>query len=277
MASFDMGRAWNEAQAVLSAQFPLIAGLVAGGALAGAVIQYGVFGFSQAAFTAQLTAMTAGGAAPDPTAVFAALGSVLVAIFAGGLVSGAASAAATRLAVVPQGDSILSALVYGFIVTVVMLLVYVVGGMAFALVVGLIVGVLAAIGGGVVGVVLSTLLILAMIPLMIWLSTRLIVTTAAMAAVRSVNPLYGLSQSWVRTGPVQWPLLGYVILLIIAAIVISIILSLIGGGIGGIIGGGLGEAIGALFSAIPIGILSVAVAVGIWRVLAPDQSAEVFA
>jgi hypothetical protein len=278
MADFDMGRAWNEAQAALTNHFPLIGGLVAGGSLVGAIIQYGVFGFSEAAMTAQITAMTAGGVAPDPMAMLTFFGNIFAAIIAGSLFSGAATVAATRMVLAGNAeDNIGSALIYGFIVTVGTLLFSFVVGFAFALIFGLIIGLLAAIGGGVVGGILAVLAALVMIPLALLLAARMSVMTSSMAAARSVNPLYGVTQSWMLTRSAQWPILGYVLLLLIAAIVISLLLGLIGGLIGTLIGGGVGEALTALISGIPLGILAVAVYIGIWRVLSPDQSASVFA
>jgi hypothetical protein len=278
MASFDMGRAWNEAQAVLTHHWPLIGGLVLAGTAVAAIVQYGVFGFSEAAMTAQITAMSTSGGTPDPMALLTMFGSIFAAILAGSLFSSAATVAATRLVLAgPAESNIVSALIYGLLVSIVVLAFTFAVAFGFALVFGVIFGLLAAIGGGVVGGILAAIAIFASIPLMLWLLARLILMTTAMAAARSVNPLYGLAQSWMRTGPVQWPLVGYLVLLIIAAIVISLLFGFVGMAFTALIGGSTGEALAAIISGAPITILSVAVTIGIWRVLSPDQSADVFA
>jgi hypothetical protein len=43
-----------------------------------------------------------------------------------------------------------------------------------------------------------------------------------------------------------------------------------------VIGGVVGEVFTALVSAVPISILSVAVIIGVWKTVAPDQTANVF-
>lgn len=276
MAGFDMGQAWNEATKILSRDGVLIGAMVAGGAIAGAIIQFGVFGFSQAEFAARITALSAGGT-PDPMAMLTAIGSVLAAVLAAGLLSGAASMGATRMTVAGSGnENIGGALLYGLIATITTLAVYLVGGALLALAFGLVIGLLAALGGGVVGGILAVLIALTLIPLTLWLVARLFVQGPAMAAARSVNPLYGIAQSWMLTRSHQWPIIGYLVLLIIAGIVVSLLLGLVGGLFGGVIGGSIGEALTALMTNIPIGIISVAVVVGMWRHLAPDNTASVF-
>jgi hypothetical protein len=163
MASFDMSRAWNEAQATLTQHFALIAGLVAGGAIIGAILQYGVFGYNEAELTLQITAMTQSGVTPDPAALLATFGGIFAAAMAAGLFSGAATMAAYRLVLAGQAeDNLVSALVYGFIATLATTVVFFVIFAVVAFILALFFGLLIALG--VVGGIIAFLLLLGAYP-----------------------------------------------------------------------------------------------------------------
>ena len=116
---------------------------------------------------------------------------------------------------------------------------------------------------------------LLLVPVLIWLFTRIVLTQPAMADARSANPLYGIAQSWRLTAPVQWRVLGYVLLLIVVGFVLALLLAAVttlfaGAGI-------VGELLANLLLTAPFSILMVAIYAGLYRAIGPSRTSEVFA
>ncbi len=276
MTDFDMSRAWNEATAVISRHGGMIALLIALASVIGLVIQIGGFGVTQEAMAAEITAM---GASPNPQALFPLLGKIMASALISGVVSSVAGLVATRYALLDGREAIGGMFGFAIVAAITLTIAYFVGGALVGLVFALPIGLLGAMGGGGAAIagILVVLLALAMIPLILWLVARLFVVGPVMADSASVNPLFGFSQSWALTRPVQGKLMLYVLLLMIAGIVIFLLLGLVTSLFSAVLPGVAGEVIGGLITAVPLGILSTALAIGVYRTINPDTSAEVFA
>ncbi|MEQ1509964.1 MAG: hypothetical protein ABL909_06115 [Sphingopyxis sp.] len=280
MGSFTIGAAWGEAMAFLQRHMTMLLVLVGGSVLLATIIQTFVFGVSQAALQAQMqSAMTSGQMETFMTTVLPGIaGAGLI----GAIIQATGQFAAYRMGLSGE-DDYASAIIYGLTAAIVSLLFWSVVLLIVALVLGLTLGALGmgfagGSGGGSAAMLgVFGLFILLLLPVALWLAARLWAVQPAMADARSINPLYGLSQSWQLTAPYQWPLLGYLLLTLIGMIVVFGIL----GAIAGFIGAALGETIGSLFVAIttgvPAGILSLAIGAGVYRTLTPHNASDVFA
>lgn len=200
--------------------------------------------------------------------------------------------ASWRMGLAPGQESVGSALGYGLVAALPVLLV----AIAFVVVVGLVIGVL--FGGAMLpmlmsgdptaaGAVGSVGLALLAVPVILafglWLSARLCVMGPIMAAGRSFNPLPALAESWRMTAASQWKLMGYFVLLFIVALILTMILGLVFG-VSALVGGGapgtgsiiLITIVSALVS-IPIAYLYVGIPAGIYKALGGGDRADIFA
>lgn len=219
-------------------------------------------------------------------------GNVSAATFAGGLglamLVAALLQSVAQFAVLRQGLSdekdVGTTIAYGVVATILNILF----GIAVAIVLILIIvamaavlGVGAAFGGGsepsgagimaIAGTVLLALLVI--VPLSLWLGARLWVAAPAMAAARSINPLYGIAASWRMTsGSVQWSVLGTFLLYILVVLAMSMVLGLVGGILGLIGGEMVGGMLGGIIAGVPVGIFSVAMPAGVFTALSPVDS-----
>jgi hypothetical protein len=133
----------------------------------------------------------------------------------------------------------------------------------------------------------SGMLILALMPLfflfLLWLAARFCCTGPAMADRRTFNVLTGLGESWRMTAASQWKIFAYFILLGLALFIIFLILGMIVGvsifAGGGAPSGGsmIGIVVGALLLGIPMAYLQVGVPAGIYRALGQGSQSDVFA
>lgn len=237
-----------------------------------------------------------GSAAVDPALLasggWAALGVTffLLAIL-GTIIQVGSYYAAWRIGFAPDRETVGSALQYGLIAALPVLLVTIGFGLVILLVLGLLTGgallpVLmgggnptdgAALGAlGMLGLAMPLFLIFAL-----WLSARLSVMGPVMAASRSYNPLTAIAESWRMTAASQWKLMGYFVLLAIAFFILAMIvgmvfgLSLLAGGSPGTGSIIMATILGALVG-IPVAYLYVGVPAGIYRALGGDRTAEVF-
>ncbi|MBA4748628.1 MAG: hypothetical protein H2056_07945 [Sphingopyxis sp.] len=239
-----------------------------------------------------------GAAALDPAALasganaFAALGATafLLGLIAFVLQTGSYFAS-WRMGLMPGQESIGSAISYGMVAALPVILVFI----GFILVFGIVFGVLfggamipALIGGdasaagaaGAAGMVLLALPLIVAFGL--WLSARFCVMGPIMAAGRSYNPLPALAESWRMTAASQWKLMGYFLLLIIVAMVLGVVLSLVFG-VSLLAGGGAGAGSVVLLTimsaliGIPIAYLYVGIPVGIYKALGGDNASDIFA
>lgn len=289
MGGFSIGEAWSQGVAFLSSHFKMILIYVAAGVLIPLVLQLLLVGGSmQSLFDPQ--AMMASGAGGDPFAALSALGfGAMISAILGNIIQSTSYFASWRHGLTGGTEEPASAVTYGFQAAIMWLLATIVLAIAAALVIGLPLGLLfgGLAAGGADGSsmgVLSVLLVPVLLFLLLWLMARLSVTGPAMADARSANPLYGITTSWRLTGPSQWPILGYLVVLIIALIVLAMILGMIAGiGMIGAGGGDLGAGmmitmiISGIILGIPMALAYVAIPAGIYRALVPNNAGEVFA
>jgi hypothetical protein len=240
-----------------------------------------------------------GGPAMDPAmftsgaASMAALGGTVFLLgLIGFIVQMGSYFASWRMGLAPGQDSVGSALGYGLVAALPVLLVTI----GFIIVVGLVIGVLfggamlpmlmggdptAAGAAGSVGMVFLALPLF--FAFFLWLTARLCVMAPIMAAGRSYNPLPALAESWRMTAASQWKLMGYFVLLFIVAMILMMVLGLVFGvsalASGGEPGAGsmvLITIVGALVG-IPIAYLYVGIPAGIYKALGGGDRADIFA
>lgn len=289
MGGFSIGEAWSQGVAFLSAHLRMILIYVAAGVLIPLVLQLLLVGGSmQTLFDPQT--MMASGAGGDPFAALSALGAgAMVSAIVGNIVQSTSYFASWRHGLTGGAEEPASAVTYGLQAAIMWLLativLAIVAAVAIGLPVGLLFGGLAAggAGGSSLGV-MTALLVPVLLFVMLWLLARLSVTGPAMADARSANPLYGITTSWRLTGPSQWPILGYLVVLIIALLILSAVLGMIAGiGMIGAGGGDLGTGmmvtmiISGIILGIPMALAYVAIPAGIYRTLVPNNAGEVFA
>ena len=227
---FDMGRAWNDAVAKVSANFSLLA------------ILGGVFFFLPAVVMylampelLDMTMMPAG----DPDATKHMLENlapsllplfllVMVASFVGYCAMIALIGDTRRLSV---GEAItvgFKALLPLLGVLVLFLLGYVVAALLVGVLFGLMVAGLSLISQGLAYGV-AVLLALAIFVAVMMLFTRLSMTLPVVAIERIGNPITAMRRSWTLTRPVQWRLLGFYALFFIAYFVVAMVLFMVMG------------------------------------------------
>lgn len=284
MGNFSIGAAWTEGLAILQRHAMLLLVLIGGTVVVAGVIQMFLFGINPQAWAEQFTTSMQG--ADPQTVLTTMLPGLLGATLFASIVQSMGQFAAMRGVLSDEGD-MAGLLVYGLTAAVVSLLFWAIVGFAFAVIIGLLlvlVGAGAMFGGDVSAGAMAglgigfVLLILLLLPIMLWLATRLWVMQAAMADARSINPLYGLSTAWrLSSGANQWPMLGYLLLLIIAAVVIFGIIGAIGGVFLTMAGDMVGALLSSILTGIPMGMLSIAITAGVYRALVPPASGEIFA
>jgi hypothetical protein len=200
--------------------------------------------------------------------------------------------ASWRIGLEPGRETVASALQYGFVAALPVLLVTI----GFIIVIGIIFGALfggamlpmlmggstptdgAALGAlGMMGLAMPLFFVI-----FLWLSARLCVMGPVMAANRSFNPLTAIAESWRMTAASQWKLMGYFILLGIVFFVLAMILGLVFG-VSMLAGGAPGSGsiilltIMSALIGIPMAYLYVGIPAGIYRALGGDQAGDVFA
>lgn len=283
MGNFSIGTAWSEGLAILQRHAMLLLILVGGTVVVAGVIQLFVFGINPQAWAEQFTTSMQG--ADPQTVLTTMLPGLLGATLFASIVQSMGQFAAMRGVLSDEGD-MAGLLVYGLTAAIVSLVFWAIVGFAIAVILGLLLVLLGAgamfggdpSAGAMAGLGLGfLLLILLLLPIMLWLATRLWVMQAAMADQRSINPLYGLSAAWrLSSGANQWPMLGYLLLLIIAGLVIFGIIGAIGGVIFGLMGGQVGALLSTVLTGVPTGMLSIAITAGVYRALVPPASGEIF-
>lgn len=285
MNNFSIGEAWSQAMAFLTENLQILAVVVGGGALLAAVIQYLVAGGDQMAQIAAMQSAISSGdfsqlATANAGAAGFGAGAGLVAIIASVVQSGA-EFAGTRIGLTRGQEDIGSAISYGLVAALLTLLLFIGVAIVAALLIGLPI-VLLGVGmgggepsGGAAAIIL--LLLLVFFVVFIWIMVRLSVMQPAMAAARSTNPIYGITESWRLTRGNALMIFVYLFLLGIAAIVIFFIAMAIVGALAGLLGGFIGMVLSTVLVGVPLGIVGLAVGVGIYKTLAPDKTGDVFA
>lgn len=294
MAGLSLNDAWNEAVAFARGNMQMVAIWAAVGVVVPTVAQLLIVG-GTAEQQAMLTQMMSGS---DPTAMMAALGGglALLTIFSQ-LVTTASYFGAWRMGLaqtdVPAAQAgayalgaavtslILLALIFFFALLVLFIPLGLIGGL------GAMRGGNVGAGGMLAAVGVAVIAMLLIFPLMLWLAARLSVMGPAMASAGSINPLYGVTQSWQLTKASQWTILGYFVLLVIALIVVSMVIGIVvaaGMMIGGAFGPGEAGVGTTLFATlvgaalgIPLAMAYIAIPAGLFRALSPDNKVDIFA
>lgn len=283
MNRISIGQAWSYATSFFAGQGVNHAIILIGvGIFVPLILQFAVGG---GAVMTDPMAMAGGG--------FAALGmlAILISLFNYILQTGSYFAS-WRIGLAGGTEPLGSAVGYGLIAALPVLLLSVVVVIILAIIAFLIFGSAFApmlMGGAPSEAALASsgILVLVLMPLfllfLVWLAARFCCTGPAMADRRTYNILTGLGESWRMTAASQWKIFAYFILLGIALFVIFLILGMLVGvsmfAGGGVPSGGsiIGIAIGALLLSIPMAYLQVAVPAGIYRALGQSSQGDVFA
>jgi hypothetical protein len=187
----------------------------------------------------------------------------------------------------------LAMLVVTFVAYIILYIVIIILALLFAAVFGLsglsfeslAAGDAAAMGGGVIAAV--AIFYVLMIVASLWFTARLSVAGPVMADLRTVNPITGLGRSWQMTGPSQWTIVGFFLLLAVISFALFFVVGLVFGGMmagfaagadpAAAAGFGIGTVVLMMLLYVPFLLVAVAVPAGIYRALAPVGSGDVFA
>jgi hypothetical protein len=230
--------------------------------------------------------------ASNPGAVAAMGGGLLLSGFLGFILQSGSYYASWRMGLMPGQESVGSALSYGLVAALPVLLVTI----GFILVIGIVLGIvfgasilpLIASGGAPSGDAMAGagLMVVLGVPitllLLLWLAARLCCMGPVMAQARSYNPLTAIAESWRMTAASQWKLMGYFVLLAVVIFILFMIVGMVAGvsmlAGGTASGAGMGAAIimGVLMG-VPMAYLYVAVPAGIYRALGGGGAGDVFA
>ncbi|MFN4114256.1 MAG: hypothetical protein ACK4GD_09980 [Sphingomonadaceae bacterium] len=261
---FDMGRAWNDAIATLTANFSLLA------------ILGGVFFFvpSLLMFIAMPDMMSAMMSPNmDPTDMEAMVGNLGAGFFGTYLLVFLATLVGYVAMIALLGDSsrvsVGQAIGTGFKALLPLLaitIILVVAYFVIALVLGLVFGLLAAgvgqASGGAAGALIFVMAIGLFVGIL-WVLTRLSMITPVIAIEGTMNPFTVLGRTWAMTRPAQGRLFLFYVVLFIAYMVIALVTFMIIGAVTaavgamsvmGFVNGVIGAIVAMLFSAIFVAI-----------------------
>jgi hypothetical protein len=142
------------------------------------------------------------------------------------------------------------------------MLIFMVGYFILAMAAGLLIGLASVISSVLAGIIGFVAIIAVLVGLLL-LATRMSMTMPVIALEDTLNPITAVKRSAALTRPVQWPLLGFFVVLTIAYIVIALILfgvlgvitSMIGAPVLlGIFNGIIGTFVAMVFTGITAGI-----------------------
>lgn len=275
MQDFTIGNVWSECFDFFQRNLVSLLVLVGGATLVGQIIMVYAFGASDGAMQSAAEQFRV-----DPNTAKTLLLPMLPGFFIGSYLQAVGGMAALRVGLSGEKNPT-SAVTYGLGATLVLIAFYIGLGFIIAIPIGLIVAVFGSLAGSggsamaAMGVI--AIFLLFMIPVIIWVSIRLILITPTMAAARSYNPIDALKASWRLTGPVQWQILGLFLMYIIALIVVSMIVGIFAM-IFTVIGG---TTFGGFVSGTLTGMISqignVVLGAGILRAVTPHHPGDVFA
>jgi hypothetical protein len=286
MNQFSMGNAWSLGFGFIRDNLVMCLILAAIGVIVPQVLQIAFIGGSAASMMADPTTLGVGGI----EAMASMMGFLGIITIVGAVITYATYFAAWRNGLHQVG--MVSALIYGAIAAITSLLAAILIGfiliLPFALVLGGLVGISAGSGmGSGVGTGLFTIvLMIAWFLFLLWFVARTIAAGPWMADNASYNPFTGLANSWRMTGPGQWAIFGYVVLLFIAVMIITLIITAVTGlGAFGMMSG-MGDGMSAaslgiigIFSAvitIPLTLVYLAVPMGVYLNLREEDNAAIF-
>lgn len=282
MNKISISEAWAYATSFFNGQHPNHAIALIGMGIVGPLL----LNLAMGGGAAMNPAAFAGG----PDAVLAMGGSLILIGLLGFILQSGSYFASWRLGLMPGKETIGSALGYGLVAALPVLLLTV----AFILLIGIVAGIvfgaslMPLLAGGQptdAGAAGAGIMMLLGLPLfllfLLWLSARFSCMGPIMAHGRTFNPLPALAESWRMTAASQWKLMGYFVLLAIVIFIIAMIVGMIAG-VGAIAGGDSGAGFGfalvlSSLIGIPIAYLYVGVPAGIYRALGGGNAGDVFA
>jgi hypothetical protein len=185
--------------------------------------------------------------------------------------------------------SMLAAIVVGIVLVIAFYLVLLILVLIFAAVFGMSglsvenLGNLGAAGMSVGAGVFIVVLYVAMIIGFYWVYGRFLAAGPVMAAQRTVNPITGLSESWRLTGPSQWVIVGFQLLLLVVNLVAIFLFAVIGGGLSGLATSMAGSpdamAMGSIvimaLAYLPSLFIAIATPMAVYRQVAPDAAENI--
>lgn len=264
--------------------------------LGGAVVVIGLLGwlFLSSTFTAMAMAPS------DPSAALGAFGKIFFFAIIAGTIMFAASLLVWRSGLVGSdpGSDIGWSLGAGAAYMGAMIIIYI-GAIIAMYIVMLIVGLFAVALFGVSGlspemfasggasgglIAFGIILYILILVFFLWLFGRLSVAGPWMAAQRRSNPFSALGASWTMTGPSQWTIAGFNLIMTILFLVFFFVANLIFGGLASSMmtsGGGVGAAVvfGLIFGLliyVPVILVSVAMPAAVYRCINSSGGADVF-
>lgn len=259
--TFDMGRAWNEGIAKVSANFSLLA------------ILGGVFFFvpSVLIFIAVPDLMGAmmmnPDMAPDDMAnMFANIGPTFFGLYflimlASLIGYGAMIALVGDGRRVSVGEAIgagIKALLPLLAILVIFIVVYFVAALVIGLIFGLLIGLIGQASTAIAGI-LTFIFVIGLMLAVLWVLTRFSLTMPVLVIDGTMNPFAALGRSWSLTKPVQGRLFLFYVLLFVAYLVIALVffmvMGLIVAGLGapsaiGFLNGIIGALVAMVFSGV---------------------------
>lgn len=281
MSKISIGQAWSYAVSFFAGQGVNHAIVLIGvGIFAPMILQFGIGG---------------GAAITDPMAFagggMAALGGMMILLsIIGYIIQTGSYFASWRIGLTNGGEPLGSALGFGIIAALPVLLLGIALGLALAAIAFLIFGSAMApmlMGGSPEAAAGTGALLLLLIPVFLfvalWLAARFCCMGPIMADRRSYNVISALGESWRLTAASQWKIIGYFVLLFVAAIVIFMILAMIVG-VSMFAGGGAPDGgalvamiVGGLLLGIPMAYLQVGIPAGIYKALGGSSPSDIFA
>lgn len=280
MQRYTVGNAFSEAIAFVKENLTNLLLLLGSAVVLGQVGQAVLTGGSDEQFGQNIARMVQSG---DIQGSFGLFGTALAAMILGAVLQSAAQFAILRQGLSDEKD-VSTTMVYGLVATIVNMLFWMAIGLGIVLIFAVLFGVTGVFadlqgggspsGAGIAGIVgLLFVLILVVLPLMLWLAARLFVATPVMAHARSINPIYGLVESWrLTSGSVQWSVLGTLLLFILVVFAISMVFGLVGA-LFMLVGGQMvGAVVAGVVAGVPTAIISLGMTAGVYRALVPVDS-----
>ena len=272
MEPISIRRAWSTGTARVREQWREVVAIAVAAVILPSLLNYLVLG----------SALEASLSATDGLSGPLGVAGIVVTSMAGAVLSGAGYMMAWRR-LAQQGEGWGATIAYGVLAALAIGLLGMVVAGGFAMLFGL--GIAGLFAGAAMGDSPPTFLFV-LIPLilvgMVWLFGRLIVTGPAMADVPTYNLFRGLASSWRLTRVSQWKVAGFVVVISILSGIVSAMAGgaalLSGTSLQQIAQPSLGVILTSLIVQIPVFMLWVAVAEGLYReALGTPDIAEVFA
>lgn len=224
--ALDMSAAWSDGVAKVKANFQLLA--IVGGVFfllpavaMGLVLPDAMAAVSQPSFDPDAAEKMLASLGPSFFGMYAV---AMVATFIGYVAMMALMSDRSR----PTVGEAIGRGVKAFPTMIAVLIAFLLAYILLAAGIGLIAGGLGLISATLAGIAVFIGIIAALVGVAL-IATRMSMSMPVIALEDTLNPVTVLKRSWAMTKPVQWPLLGFFVLLTIGYMVIAIVLSLVVG------------------------------------------------